>query len=236
MHMFEMRQLHWYHMQGRWVYTIKSCRSFPESFRHIIFAFRDLLERSGMVKPCQAMWSHVSLPRREILVLCTCCCSKRHFRVGSTGDRRVRGHQERSSVNHGNSWEAWSRANLLHSVESASFLPWRYCIQFRPTFEATLTLSDSFARMEGFMVFMSKKNDKNEIQIDTILPCHANHFLSTIQMSPFDLHLRWIPSKRLLVVGQHWLWQRTGGWAVIHGALEIDGTGPKFGSEMIFYR
>ena len=59
MHMFEMRQLHWYHMQGRWVYTIKSCRSFPESFRHIIFAFRDLLERSGMVKPCQAMWSHV---------------------------------------------------------------------------------------------------------------------------------------------------------------------------------
>ena len=96
--------------------------------------------------------------------------------------------------------------------------------------------SDSFARMEGFMVCMSKKNDKNEIQIDTILPCHANHFLSTIQMSPFDLHLRWIPSKRLLVVGQHWLWQRTGGWAVIHGALEIDGTGPKFGSEMIFYR
>ena len=82
-----------------------SCRNLPESFSHIIFAFRDLLERSGMVKPCQAMWSHVSLPRREIFVLCTCYCSIRHFRVGSTGDRRVRGHQERSSVNHGNSWE-----------------------------------------------------------------------------------------------------------------------------------
>ena len=27
LHMFEMRQLHWYHMQGRWVYTIKSCRN-----------------------------------------------------------------------------------------------------------------------------------------------------------------------------------------------------------------
>lgn len=36
-----------------------SCRNLPESFSHIIFAFRDLLERSGMVKPCQAMSSHV---------------------------------------------------------------------------------------------------------------------------------------------------------------------------------
>jgi hypothetical protein len=38
--------------------------------------------------------------------------------------------------------------------------------------------------MEAFMVCMSKKNDKNEIQIDTILSCHANHVLSTIQMIP----------------------------------------------------
>ena len=173
MHMFEMRQLHWYHMQGRWVYTIKSCRSLPESFSHIIF-------------PCQAMSSHVKPCQfaqegnlRVVHMLLQQKALPSGFHWGSKGTRRPRKIIRELMGTHRNSWEAWSRANLLHSVESASFLPWRYCIQFRPTFEATLTLSDSFVRMEGFMVCMSKKN---EIQIDTILSCHANHFLSTIQM------------------------------------------------------
>lgn len=110
---------------------------------------------SSHVKPCQAIQ-----PRREIFVLCTCYCSKR-LRVGSTGDRRVRGHQERSPVNHGNSWElmgthgkSWELMGkreagpililwiLRHSVleDLSDFMQLPHTVLPCPTFEATLPL------------------------------------------------------------------------------------------------
>ena len=81
------------------------------------------------------------------------------------------------------------------------------------------------------------------IQFDAILPLALSYLVMPIIDCITDgmiltskcLHFeRWIPSKRLLVVEQHWMWQRTGDWAVIHGPLEIDGTGCKFVSETMF--
>ena len=227
MHMFEMRQLHWYHMQGRWVYTIKSCRSLPESFSHIIF-------------PCQAMSSHVKPCQfaqegnlRVVHMLLQQKALPSGFHWGSKGTRRPRKIIRELMGTHRNSWEAWSRANLLHSVESASLnsLKILYPISsYLWSDSYTLRLICKNGRFYG--LYEQEKRDTNWYNL--VLSCQSFPF--DYPNAPFDLHLRWIPSKRLLVVGQHWLWQRTGGWAVIHGALEIDGTGPKFGSEMIFYR
>ena len=139
---------------------------------------------------------------------------------------------------HGNSWEAWSRANLLHSVESASFLE-DTVSNFVLPLKRLLHSQTHLQEWKLLWFVWARKTTKTRyklIQSCLVMPIMSFRLSKWFQMSPFDLHLRWIPSKRLLVVGQHWLWQRTGGWAVIHGALEIDGTGPKFGSEMIFYR
>ena len=64
--MIEMRQLLWYHMQGRWVYTIKSCM---ETFQIASAKSSLLLEVSwkgpawsNHFKPCQVMSSQSVCP------------------------------------------------------------------------------------------------------------------------------------------------------------------------------
>ena len=86
-----------------------SCRNLPESFSHIIFAFRDLLERSGMVKPCQAMSSHVKPCQfaqegnlRVVHMLLQQKALPSGFHWGSKGTRAPR---KISVGTHGNSWE-----------------------------------------------------------------------------------------------------------------------------------